>query len=226
MGAYAIGLVMVGSASEKAINELKAYAHDTQHEKIIRACALALAMIMFRKEEEAETLINQMILDKDAILRYGACFTIALAYCGTSQNAAIRRLLHISVSDVSDDVRRAAVIALGFVMCNVPDQLPGMVKLLSESYNPHVRYAAAMALGIACAGSAQLDAHNLLMPLMSDSSDFVRQGAIIALGLLYMQTSPAKTERVKDFREKVRKVVADKHEDIMTRFGAILACGN
>uniref|UniRef100_A0A7S4R0V7 26S proteasome regulatory subunit RPN2 C-terminal domain-containing protein n=1 Tax=Alexandrium monilatum TaxID=311494 RepID=A0A7S4R0V7_9DINO len=223
--AYGIGLVMVGSASERAIGELLAYAHDTQHEKIIRACALALAMMMFRREEEAETLIQQMLLDKDAILRYGACFCIGLAYVGTSQNAAIRRLLHISVSDVSDDVRRAAVIALGFVMCNVPDQLPGVVKLLSESYNPHVRYAAAMALGIACAGSAQLEAHNLLQPLMSDASDFVRQGAIIAMGLLYMQTSPGKTERVKAFREKLQKVIGDKHEDVMTRFGAILANG-
>jgi len=223
--AYAIGLVMVGSASEKVISELLAYAHDTQHEKIIRACALALAMIMFRREEEAETLIQQMVLDKDAILRYGACFCIGLAYVGTSQNGAIRRLLHISVSDVSDDVRRAAVIALGFVMCNAPEQLPGVVKLLSESYNPHVRYGAAMALGIACAGSAQLDAHNLLQPLMSDASDFVRQGSIIAMGMLYMQTSPGKTERVKDFRTKLQKVIGDKHEDVMTRFGAILANG-
>lgn len=90
--------------------------------------------------------------------RYGACFAIALAYAGTSQNAAIRRLLHMSVSDVSDDVRRAAVMSLGFVMCNQPEQLPGVVKLLSESYNPHVRYAAAMALGFACAGSANKEA--------------------------------------------------------------------
>merc|ERR1719281_153056 len=116
-------------------------------------------------------------------------------------------------------------MALGFVLCNLPDQLPNVVKLLSESYNPHVRYAAAIAIGIACAGSAQLDAHNLLQPLMSDASDFVRQGAIIAMGLLYMQTSPGKTERVKEFREKLKKVVGDKHEDVMTRFGAILANG-
>jgi len=223
--AYAIGLVMVGSASEKAISELLAYAHDTQHEKIIRACALALAMMMFRKEEEAEPLISQMLLDKDAILRYGACFTIAMAYVGTSHSAAIRKLLHISVSDVNDDVRRAAVISLGFVMCNVPEQLPGVVKLLSESYNPNVRYAAAMAVGIACAGTALLEAHNLLQPLMSDSTDYVRQGAIIAMGLLYMQTAPGKTERVKEFRDKLQKVIGDKHEDVMTRFGAILAHG-
>merc|ERR1711971_888294 len=168
--------------------------------------------MMFRKEEDAETLIQQMLLDKDAILRYGGCWCIALAYVGTSQNAAIRKLLHISVSDVSDDVRRAAVIALGFVMCNCPDQLPDVVKLLAESYNPHVRYGAAIALGIACAGSANLEAHNMLQPLMSDASDFVRQGAIISLGLLYMQTSQGKTERVKEFRDKLKKVIGDKHE--------------
>jgi len=82
-----------------------------------------------------------------------------------------------------------------------------------------------MALGVACAGSANLEAHNLLQPLISDASDFVRQGAIIALGLLYMQTSQGKTERVKEFREKLKKMIGDKHEDVMTRFGAILANG-
>merc|ERR1719326_658341 len=195
--AYSIGLVMVGSANERAIQELLTYAHETQHEKIIRACAIALALIMFRREEEAETLIQQMLLDKDAILRYGGCWCIALAYVGTSQSAAIRKLLHISVSDVSDDVRRAAVIALGFVMCNVPDQLPGVVKLLAESYNPHVRYGAAMALGIACAGTGSKEAIALIEPMTNDPVNYVRQGSIIAMGLLYMQTSKGKTDRVK-----------------------------
>merc|ERR1719373_1360213 len=82
-----------------------------------------------------------------------------------------------------------------------------------------------MALGIACAGSANKDAHNLLQPLMSDPTDFVRQGSVIAMGLLYMQTSAGSSERVKAFREKLLKTIGDKHEDVMTRFGAILANG-
>merc|ERR1719409_2721143 len=45
------------------------------------------------------------------------------------------------------------------------------------------------------------------------------------MGLLYMQTSQGKTERVKEFREKIKKIIGDKHEDVMTRFGAILANG-
>lgn len=43
-------------------------------------------------------------------------YTVAMAYCGTANNAAIRKLLHVAVSDVNDDVRRAAVTSLGFLL--------------------------------------------------------------------------------------------------------------
>ena len=39
------------------------------------------------------------------------------------------------------------------VNCSTPEQCPTVVSLLSESYNPHVRCGAALALGIACAGT-------------------------------------------------------------------------
>ena len=67
-------------------------------------------------------------------------YTIAMAYCGTGNNEAIRKLLHVAVSNVNNDVRRAAVIGLGFLLFKQPDHCPGVVQLLSESYNPHVRY--------------------------------------------------------------------------------------
>lgn len=57
------------------------------------------------------------------MVRYGGMFAIGLAYCGTSNRSALRRLLHVAVSDVSSDVRRAAVMALGFVACNSPNQV-------------------------------------------------------------------------------------------------------
>jgi len=34
-----------------------------------------------------------------------------------------------------------------------PEQFPSVVSLLAESYNPYVRCGAAMALGLACAGT-------------------------------------------------------------------------
>ena len=87
------------------------------------------------------------------MLRYGGMFAIGMAYRGTDNNSAIKQLLHFAVSDVSDEVRRAAVINLGFVLLGVPKQCPRIVRLLAESYNPHLRYGAAMAVGIACAGT-------------------------------------------------------------------------
>ena len=48
-------------------------------------------------------------------------FTIAMAYCGSGENRAIKRLLHIAVSDVDNDVRRAAVTSIGFVMFRSAD---------------------------------------------------------------------------------------------------------
>ena len=50
-------------------------------------------------------------------------YTIAMAYCGTGSNKAIRKLLHVAVSDVNDDVRRAAVMALGFLLFKTPEQV-------------------------------------------------------------------------------------------------------
>lgn len=67
-------------------------------------------------------------------------FVIGMAYRGTANNGMIQKLLHFAVSDVSDDVRRAAVLNLGFLLLGVPDQCPPIVVLLSESYNAHVRY--------------------------------------------------------------------------------------
>lgn len=80
--------------------------------------------------------------------RYGGVFTIGMAYRGTANNAAIQKLLHFAVSDVSDDVRRAAVMNLGFLLLGVPEQCPKIVSLLSESYNPHVRYGDQQRLGL------------------------------------------------------------------------------
>ena len=69
--ALAIGLTMLASSNQQVIQDLVTYAHETQHEKIIRSIALALALIVCGKEEEADTLIEQLTLDKDPILRYG-----------------------------------------------------------------------------------------------------------------------------------------------------------
>ncbi|XP_011073786.1 26S proteasome non-ATPase regulatory subunit 1 homolog A [Sesamum indicum] len=219
-----MGLLMVGTASEKA-SEMLAYAHETQHEKIIRGLSLGIALTVYGREEEADTLIEQMTRDQDPILRYGGMYALALAYRGTANNKAIRQLLHFAVSDVSDDVRRTAVLALGFVLYSEPEQTPRIVSLLSESYNPHVRYGAALAVGISCAGTGLSEAISLLEPLTSDVVDFVRQGALISMAMVMIQISEASDSRVGAFRRQLEKIILDKHEDTMSKMGAILASG-
>jgi len=221
----AMGLCELGSKSAGAIEDMVAYAQETQHEKILRGLAVGIALVMYGRLEEADPLITSLTQDKDAILRRSGMYTIAMAYCGTGNNSAIRKLLHVAVSDVNDDVRRAAVMGLGFLLFKQPDHCPGVVQLLSESYNPHVRYGAAMALGIACAGTGNKEALGLIEPMKNDPVNYVRQGALIASAMILVQQTEQTCPKVKDFRALYSKVISDKHEDVMAKFGAILAQG-
>ncbi|ELQ33180.1 hypothetical protein MCOR27_007317 [Pyricularia oryzae] len=221
----AMGLVMLGTGNANALKTMFQYAHDTTHEKIVRGCALGMALIMFGRQEGADVIIEALLADPDPTLRYGGILTIAMAYCGTGSNKAIRKLLHTAVSDVNDDVRRIAVMSLGFILFRKPGSVPRMVELLSESYNPHVRYGSAMALGISCAGTGLDEAIDLLEPMMKDPTDFVRQGALISLAMIMVQQNEAMNPKVASIRKTLKKVVGDRHEDAMTKFGASLALG-
>ncbi|KAI9782546.1 MAG: proteasome regulatory particle base subunit [Peltula sp. TS41687] len=221
----AMGLVMLGTGNVKVLEDMIRYAHDTQHEKIVRGLAMGMALIMFGRQEAADELINGLLDDPDPTLRYGGIMTLAMAYCGTGSNKAVRRLLHFAVSDVSDDVRRVAVMSLGFILFRKPSNVPSMVDLLSESYNPHVRYGAAMALGISCAGTGLDDAIDLLEPMLRDPTDFVRQGALISLAMVLIEQTEVVYPQVGTFRKTLQKIIGDKHEDAMAKFGCALALG-
>lgn len=221
----AMGLVMVGSRNEEIQEEMLQYARDTQHEKIIRSLAVGIALLNYGKEEAADAVIETLIADQDAILRYGGAFTIALAYAGTGNNKAIKLLLHMAVSDANDDVRRAAVMGLGFIMVRNYTAVPRMVELLSESHNPHVRYGTAMALGISCAGTGLKKAINVLQPMLKDPVDFVRQGSMIALAMICIEQNEKTVPQIKSIQQAFAKVIASKHEDAMAKFGAALAQG-
>ncbi|CAC5372015.1 PSMD1 [Mytilus coruscus] len=111
------------------------------------------------------------------------------------------------------------------VMDRTPEQCPSVVSLLSESYNPHVRFGAAMALGIACAGTGLKEAIGLLEPMTNDPVNYVRQGALIASAMVTVQQNEITCPKVAHFRTMYAKVISDKHEDVMAKFGAIVAQG-
>mmetsp|Transcript_49167 Transcript_49167/g.74773 ORF Transcript_49167/g.74773 Transcript_49167/m.74773 type:complete len:1016 (-) Transcript_49167:120-3167(-) len=237
----AIGMVLVGTGAMspnntlpegdkedimEVVSELKNYARETQHEKIIRGIAVGLALMQYGQEENADALIEDMRSDRDPVLRYGAQYAIALAYCGTGSNKAIRILLHTAVSDVSDDVRMAAVIGLAFVLFKTPERVPQLVKLLLESFNPHVRYASCIAVGIAMSGTGDSESVAMLEPMLDDMTDYVRQGALIGTAMIYMQQSDSSNGRkIKSFRERLASIVSEKHQSTLTKMGAIMSLG-
>jgi 26S proteasome regulatory subunit N2 len=220
-----MGLIMLGTGNKEAIEEMLRYARETQHEKIIRGLALGVALLMYGKEDIADSLIASLLTEQEPILRYGGVYTIALAYCGTGNNDAIKRLLHVASSDANDDVRRASVLSLGFVLFKHHTAVPRIVEILSESYNPHVRYGAALALGIACAGTGLPEAIELLEPILKDSTDFVRQGVLIAMSMILIQQNEQSSPKVASFRQTLEKVYSNRHEDALAKFGAAMAQG-
>ncbi|CAH2350973.1 26S proteasome regulatory subunit Rpn2p [[Candida] railenensis] len=221
----AMGLVMLGSGNEQAISDMLTYAKETQHENIIRGLSIGIALLNYGREDKALPTINSLMEQESSILRYGGVFTIALAYAGSGSNTAIKKLLHFAVSDPSDDVRRASVMGLGFVLISDYQSVPTIVELLSQSHNPHVRYGSAMALGISCAGRNLSSAIKILEPLAKDPVDFVRQGALMAIAMVLIQANEVTTPKVKTFTKLFADTIKNKHEDALAKFGATLAQG-
>lgn len=80
------------------VHSLLQYAQETQHEKILRGLAVGIALTMYARLEEADALVTSLSTDKDPVLRRSGMYTLAMAYCGTGNNQAIRKLLHVAVS--------------------------------------------------------------------------------------------------------------------------------
>lgn len=80
-------------------------------------------------------------------------------------------------------------------------------------------------VGIACAGTGSREAIGILEPMLNDTVNYVRQGVYIASAMILMQHNEELSPKAKEFREKYRKAIEDKHEDVMAKYGAILAQG-
>lgn len=223
--ALGMGLTMLGTGDESAVHDMFTYAQETQHGDITRGLAVGLALINYGRQELADGLIDDMLSNENAVLRYGGAYTIALAYAGTGNNKAVKKLLHVAVSDSNDDVRRAAVTALGFVLLRDYTTVPRIVQLLSKSHNAHVRCGTAFALGIACAGRVLPSAIDVLEPMTKDSVDFVRQAAMIALSMILMQQTDKLNPKVSEINQNFLNVVTNKHQEGLAKFGACVAQG-
>jgi 26S proteasome regulatory subunit N2 len=62
------------------------------------------------------------------------------------------------------------------------EKLISVIKMLLYSYNPYIRYGCIFALAIGSKNTKEVI--ELIWPSLTDSVDFVRQGAYISLALL------------------------------------------
>lgn len=221
----ALGLIMMGSGSDEKALDMLDYAASTEQESITRSLAMSLAFLFYLQDSEAEDMIDTLLESRCPIFRYGGAFTVALAYAGTQKPEAIKRLLHLVITDASDDVRRTAGIGLGFLFIQNHTALTAVVCPLAESYNPHVRYGVALALGIACAGTGFKDAFKILDLLLKDEVPFVTQGAMLAVAMILIQQNEKIFPMLEKYTDFFEHCIANLECDPMVHFGAALAKG-
>jgi 26S proteasome regulatory subunit N2 len=65
----------------------------------------------------------------------------------------------------------------------------------------------------------------ILAPLSNDKVDFVRQGALIALAMIFIQVTEAQEPKVVTIKKLFDKMAANKYEEILSRMGAIISNG-
>lgn len=61
---YAMGLIKLGSASAECAEEMLVYAHETQHEKIIRGSAIGVAFIFYGRQEQSDGIVATLLAEK------------------------------------------------------------------------------------------------------------------------------------------------------------------
>lgn len=69
------------------------------------------------------------------------------------------------------------------------------------------------------------EALELLDPMLKDSVDFVRQGALIAVAMILIQQNEVSSPKVGSMRKLYETVISEKHEEAMAKFGAVLGQG-
>ena len=69
----AMGLTMLGRPTNEIKDEMLLYAHETQHEKIIRGLAIGVAFLYYGRQEEADQVVKDMCADGVCTCKLGNC---------------------------------------------------------------------------------------------------------------------------------------------------------
>lgn len=165
---------------ELITEQLEPLLHDNQHDRIAAGLAIGIALVFTGTERQGNALLRQFTASGNEYTRMAGVLGLGLAHAGHHQDVEVvsewvcvahvtRRLLRVISSDVSPTVRRNAVVALGLLYADAPAAFVPTALLLLQSYNPYIRYAAALISGLINAGTGDTVLAEALMKLMNDN---------------------------------------------------------
>lgn len=222
------------------VNNLYNIGCTTKHEKISRACGIAISLAQIQKQK-ITPLVDEMLHSKNEIIRSCAAYCIGSSFVGTSDLKAISILSSLT-NDVCDDVKRSCVISLGLVCCNNKETLFSVLEPFANHHCQFVRGAVAITLGFFSSGSSNVgnsDEHtvktdtssgsnfdikcgDLLEVLMYDSDSLVRQSALIGVGFFLAQKNKKTLPNFKRIVERLNLLIVEKQENNCNNIGAII----
>lgn len=218
---YAINLIKATHYDPDYIEEMINLCQNNPHDKIARASIGTIGLTAINSTADVSNEYNKMIVNKDHYIRLGAVSIITLRNFATANTSVINELLRISATDLSNDVRRLAVIGLAFVLIKKKPKAYVLLKMLSSSYNPYIRHAVALGLGILYCHTFDKKVSKLLLKLLEDKTDYVRQAASIGLGLVYQLCSENLDSNFETIKNTINEKLVKKYESGIAKFGYI-----
>lgn len=238
--AIAIGLIMFSSSLKVNIvndllEELLAFARESQHERAQRGISMAIALILYGSGDDGIAFIDEnnlldLTITPQSALRYGACWALSLCVVNCSPHNVPQRLMRIAIGgDPSDEVKRVSVMCLAFIM-ESSDLFTLLKGTMLGNHNANLRYGAVMALGFSFAGTPK-ESETLKIVIQTlkgmaqkDNTDFVRQASFLSLSIILQQRGPPCSE-ARWIREHMATILSSRYEDGVAKYGAILGQG-
>merc|ERR1719225_1271108 len=124
-----------------------------------------------------------------------------------------------------EKILRGLAVGIALVMYGRLEEADPLITSLMQDKDAILRRSGMYTIAMAYAGTGNKDALALIEPMKNDPVNYVRQGALIASAMILVQQTELTCSKVKDFRALYAKVISDKHEDVMAKFGAIVAQG-
>jgi hypothetical protein len=222
--ALAIGILFLGSNSRYLLEVIISLIQETEYAKIGKILVFSLAFIFLKTKDESNLVFQTLIRERNPQIREGAVYIYSLAFLGSGDFQATNKILEILSLDPDENVKKAAIISIGFIfMCDF-ENIKSIFYLAINHYNPFVRYGLCFAIMLSVIKGIYIQEANIfLKKLCNDPVDFVRQGAYISMGFIFSNVYHKKKK--KEILKNFEKILKDEKESPLIKFGIMIGYG-